>query len=134
MSGDRVEIARRAMEDYSRGDWEAALRNFHPGISWEAGSDLMFDARDYRGHDGVRQFWGEWADLFPDFRLDIEECAEVGKERVLAVTRASGTGAASGAPVRSPRFAQIFYFEGGKVVRVRLYASRRAAEAALRES
>ena len=67
--------------------------------------------------------------------LEIEECRGVGQHRVLAIIRARGVGAGSGAPVASPRFAEIADFHDGRVVRVRLYGSVDAAleAAALRE-
>ncbi len=49
---------------------------------------------------------------------------------VLAVTSASGTGAGSGAPVASGRFAQLAQFHDGLVVRVRLFGDVKRALAA----
>jgi hypothetical protein len=63
--------------------------------------------------------------------LLIEECRCLGQNRVLAIARAHGTGAGSGAPVASGRFAQIAEFREGRVVRVRLYGNvAQALEAA----
>ena len=130
MSRDRLTIAREGIEAYNRRDYDAALAGFHPDISWEVGEDLVPDARTYRGHAGVREFWNEWSNLFEGFRLEIEEATTLGPDRALVVTRALGTGAASGAPVESPSFFQVFDFEGDQVVRLRLHASREAAFAA----
>jgi ketosteroid isomerase-like protein len=131
MPQDNVEAIRKGIEAYSRGDFQETLDGFHPDVVWEVGADVVPDARTYVGHEGVREFWETWADVFPVLRLDVEECWAVDERRVVAVTRAHGTGSGSGISVRSARFSQIFDFRGDKVSRVRLHASKRAALAEL---
>ncbi len=121
---------RRGMEAYSRGDYETALEGFHPEIEWSAETDLVPDAAVYRGHEGVRRFWIAWAEVFEGLSLEVEECRALDDGWVLAVTSASGTGAGSGAPVASGRFAQLAQFRDGLVVRVRLFGDVNRALAA----
>jgi ketosteroid isomerase-like protein len=121
---------REGMEAYSRGDYDAALEGFDPEIEWTADVDLVPDAEVYRGHAGVRRFWTTWAEVIEGMQLDIEECNAVDDHTVLAVTRASGRGAGSGAAVASGRFAQVAEFSEGLVVRVRLFGDVRRARAA----
>ena len=109
------------MEAYSRGDYEAAVVDFDAAIEWSVDVSVVPDATTYHGHEGVKRFWKTWAEAISGMELEIEECREVGQDRVLAITRAHGTGAGSGAPVASPRFAQIADFRDGRVVSVRLY-------------
>jgi ketosteroid isomerase-like protein len=118
------------MEAYSRGDFETALRGFHPDIEWSAETDLVPDAAVYRGHEGVRRFWATWAEAIEGMALDIEECRALDDERVLALLRARGTGHGSGAPVVSGRFAQLAECREGRVVRIRLFGDVRRALAA----
>jgi ketosteroid isomerase-like protein len=112
---------RRGMEAYSRGDYDAALAGFDPHIEWTVHASVVPDAATYHGHEGVRRFWESWEEAISGMALEVEECRLVAKDRVLAVTRAHGKGAGSGAPVESGRFAQIADFQDGLVVRVRLY-------------
>jgi ketosteroid isomerase-like protein len=118
---DLATIFRRGMEAYSRGDYEAAVAGFDPAIEWSVHESVAPDATTYHGHEGVKRFWGTWAEAISGMALEIEECRCVGQNRVLAITRAHGTGAGSGAPVESGRFAQIADFREGRVVRVRMY-------------
>ena len=122
---------RESIEAYSRGDYEAALKRFHPEIEWCAELDLVPDAGVYRGHEGVRRFWETWAEAIEGISLDVEECRAVDGQWVLAVTRASGRGAGSGAAVASGRFAQLARFRDGEVVQVRLLGDVRRALAAV---
>jgi ketosteroid isomerase-like protein len=114
-------IFRHAMEAYSRGDYDAAVAGFDPAIEWSVHASLVPDATTYHGHEGVKRFWKTSAEAISGMELEIEECRCVGQDRVLAIARAHGTGAGSGAPVASRRFAQIVDFRDGRVVRVRLY-------------
>jgi ketosteroid isomerase-like protein len=113
------------------GDFETALRGFHPDIEWTAETDLVPDAEVYVGEAGVRRFWTMWAEVIEGITMEVEECRALDDSRVLAVTRASGTGAGSGATVASGRFAQLAEFRDGRMVRMRLFGDvDRALEAA----
>jgi ketosteroid isomerase-like protein len=113
----------RGMEAYNRGDYDAAVAGFDPRVEWSVHESLAPDATTYHGHEGVKRFWRTWAEAISDMTLEIVECRAVEPNKVLAVTRAHGTGAGSGAPVVSGRFAQVADFKDGLVVRVRLYGS-----------
>jgi ketosteroid isomerase-like protein len=124
MSRDDMAMSfRRAMEAYSRGDYEAALFGFDPAIEWSVHASLAHDVTTYHGHEGVKRFWEMWAEAISGMALEIEECRWLGQNRVLAIMRAYRTGAGSGAPVASERFAQVAEFWEGRVVRVRLYGN-----------
>jgi len=125
MQPARADVVRNSIEAFSRGDFDAALNAFDPDIEWEVSRDLVPDGMTYRGHEGVREFWAGWHQLFHPFRLEIEECTPVGTDSVRVVTRAHGRGAGSGVPVESPRFVQTFEFRSERVVAVRLHAGRR---------
>jgi ketosteroid isomerase-like protein len=122
MSQDDLAMTfRHAMEAYNRGDYDEAVVGFDPAIEWSVHPTVMPDAGTYRGHEGVKRFWETWAEAISGMALEIEECRPVAPGRVLAITRAHGRGAGSGAPVASGRFAQIADFRDGLVVQVRLY-------------
>jgi ketosteroid isomerase-like protein len=133
--GDLATTFRRAMEAYSRGEYDAAVLDFDPAIEWSVDLSVTPDATTYHGHEGVKRFWETWAEAISGMELEIEECRGVGPDRVLAIIRARGTGAGSGAPVASPRFAEIADFRNGRVVKVRVYGGVAAAleAAGLRE-
>jgi ketosteroid isomerase-like protein len=132
MSQENIaERFRRGMEAYNRGDYEAALAGFHPDIEWAVDADVAPDAATYRGHEGVKQFWETWGEAIKGMSLEVEECRTVAPDQVLAITRARGTGAGSGAAVASRRFAQLADYRDGQAIRVRLYGDvARALEAA----
>ena len=122
---------REGLEAYSRADYDTALEGFHPDIEWRVEPELVADAAVYRGHDGVRRFWETWAEVIEGMSLEIEEVRALEGGWVLAVTRATGKGAGSGAPVASRSFAQLGKYRDGMVVQVRLFSDVKRALAAL---
>lgn len=122
---------REGMEAYSRGDYETAMEGFHPDVEWRVEPELVADAAVYRGHDGVRRFWETWAEVIEGMSLQVEEVRALEGGWVLAVTRATGKGAGSGAPVASRSFAQLAHYRDGEVVQVRLFGDVKRALAAL---
>jgi ketosteroid isomerase-like protein len=122
---------REGMEAYNRAEYDTALQGFHPDIEWRVEPDLVADAAVYHGHDGVRRFWETWAEAIAGMSLEIEEVRALEGGRVLAVTRATGKGAGSGAPVESRSFAQLAQYRDGLVVQVRLFADVKRALAAV---
>ena len=58
--GDLATTFRRAMEAYSRGDYDAAMRDFDPAIEWSVDLSVTPDATTYHGHQGVKRFWETW--------------------------------------------------------------------------
>ena len=125
--GDQATRFRRAMEAYSRGDYDAAVLDFDPAIEWSVDLSFTPDATTYHGHEGVKRCWETWAEAISGMELEIEECRGIGQDRVLAIIRARGIGAESGAPVASPRFAEVADFRDGRVVKVRVYGGVAAA-------
>ena len=127
---DIAETFRTSMAAYSRGDYDAAVQGFSPDIVWVVDPTIQLDHDTYHGHDGVKQFWGMWAEVMEGLSLEVEECRALDERRVLTITRSHAKGASSGAEV-SARFAQLAEFEDGLAVRVELFAdTRRAREAA----
>jgi SnoaL-like domain len=93
---DLATIFRRAMEAYSRGDYDAAVVDFDPAIEWSVHTSLVPDATTY--HEGVKRFWETSAEAISGMALAIKQCRCVGQNRVLAITRAYGTGRAAARP------------------------------------
>ena len=87
----------------------------------------------YVGRDAVvgasRQWWGAWT----DYQLEAEEIIDAGSSVVVSVHE-RGRGKGSGVPYER-RFAQVWTFHRGKVIRWELFPDETAAReaAGLRE-
>jgi ketosteroid isomerase-like protein len=76
----------------------------------------------YHGHDGVRQWFTDMADLWQEWRTEITELAEVPPDTVAARVRFVAVGKGSGVPVEA-RLGLVCVVSEGKVWRSRTYAS-----------
>ena len=124
MSEENVELVRRGIEDVKR--------------FWELLDDyVVFDLRDrplldlddiYFGRDAVirasRHYWGTW----DDYSLEAEELIDAGAS-IVVVVHEQGRGRGSGASF-DDRWAQVWTFSRGRIVRWEVFPDRAAALAA----
>ena len=135
MSQENVEIVRQLLEAARSGDVQA-IEAFvavsdpsieHTRLPAASGPDT------YCGHDGVRRWFTDMADLWREWRNEIEELAEVGPDTVAARFRFIAVGRDSGVPVEA-RLGLVCVLSEGRVLRSRTYASGEAAFEAARLS
>ena len=67
-----------------------------------------------RGHDGVRRWWKDWFDAFPDYTIEVAEIRDRG-DLVFAALRAHGHGADSDLPLEDTVW-DITRWRSGKCV------------------
>ena len=76
----------------------------------------------WRGRDGFVAFLRTWTAEFDDWSIDVERWVDAGAERVVALTRQTGTGKESGVPVEL-RLGMIWEFDRNRLARARVYLS-----------
>ena len=126
MSRENVEGVLRGYEALNRGDLDAAVAGLAPDCDLTLPPILPEAADGYHGREGLRRFWAAWRDSFEDFRMEVEEVIDAG-DRVVVMAAACGTGADSGAEVRTPSFAIIWTLEDGQAVRMEAHPTRAEA-------
>jgi ketosteroid isomerase-like protein len=134
MSQENVEVVKRSVEAFLRGDIDAYLE--------EAGDDVVLDysrARGpyrgvHRGREGARELFTGFWEAFSSIRSLSTEYIEVGDKVVLAA-RVRFRGRGSGAEVGGGGVGGVFTLRDRKIVRYQLFQSKaEALEAAgLRE-
>ena len=125
MSQENVEIVRRGVQDVEV--FWALLDDY---VVWDLRDRPFLDLdRVYFGRDAVvaasRHYWGTWQ----NYRLDVEELWDAGSS-VVVVTRERGLGKGSGAPF-DQRFAQVWTFSRGRIVRWEVFQDAARALAAV---
>ena len=95
MSQENVELAQQAFDAFNRRDRGAFLALMDADV--EAVSRLVAMEGGYHGHDGIRHWWQNLFDAFPDWTLETVEAREVGN-LTLATLRSRGHGADSDTP------------------------------------
>ncbi|HEX4187076.1 MAG TPA: nuclear transport factor 2 family protein [Solirubrobacteraceae bacterium] len=116
MSPENVEVVKRiyAMTPL-------AFAFYAPDVEWDMSNCVGWtDAAVYRGHDGVRDFLRGWIASFDRYEPTIERLFPAGDE-VVAVVNDRAYIKESSRPIER-RFAHLFTFRAGMIVRVRAYS------------
>jgi len=134
MSQENVEIVRASWEAWSRGDMDALFEFYDPAVEWDMTRSYVPDMGVFHGHDGVREFFGEWRAFFAEYYAEPEEFIGA-DESVIVRVRQGGRGRASTVSVEMPAYWQVYRLRGSRAVRVAIYRDEsEALEAAgLRE-
>jgi ketosteroid isomerase-like protein len=124
MSGENVEVVRRAFDAFEREGLDGLMCYLDPQVEWMT-TGAFLEAATYRGHEGVRGYLGAMIDEFDDLRNTPEEFIDAG-EQVVVMTRASGRGKLSGAPVELT-MASVSLVRDGRIIRICNYRAKAEA-------
>jgi ketosteroid isomerase-like protein len=131
MSERNVETVRRifdrfpAVQDALRRGDMAIGKPFAENVEWDASEMRLPDLGDghLRGHEGVRRFWIAWLGAWEDVSFDYE-LRDAG-EHVLALIDQRMRGSEE---INLPsRYAQLWTFKDGEVVRWKIFWEMSAA-------
>ena len=123
MSEDAADVVRRWFEGTSEGD--LAVELWHPDALIENARGWVLEV-EYRGHDGVRQWWNDLAEAFADFRMELDELTPLDEERVLTTQRFVGHFRATGIELDGP-WASVCTVRHGLIVHAVGYFTKQQA-------
>ena len=123
MSQENVELAQQAFDAFNRRDMGAFLALMDADV--EAVSRLVAMEGSYHGHDGIRHWWQNLVDAFPDYTLETVEARELGN-LTLATLRSRGHGADSDTPFVDTLWV-VVHWRDKKAVRWRVCTSESEA-------
>jgi ketosteroid isomerase-like protein len=87
----------------------------------------------FRGRQGIRDYFDTLGEVFDHMRIEIEEIADVGEDRLVVVIRVSGRGKGSGVNVEQ-RNGQVWTFVDSKIARIDSYMNSTDAFEAARQA
>jgi ketosteroid isomerase-like protein len=133
MSQENVELVRRGLDAFSRGDLEAILDDLSGEFEFHPSGRFMDTQRVYRGRSGFVDFWGAFRAAWEEITVSIERIEDL-NDRVLTLGTFHGRGRGSGVEVDSET-AWLHTVKDGLIVHLRSFATwKEALEAAgLRE-
>ena len=127
MSEENVEVVRQLLEDF-----HAGVTRGDPGAGYDSAplpDDFEYvmpegivnpgGKRVLHGRAEFVEFFRTWTEEFEDWSQQAERLIDA-DDRVVALTRQSAVGKASGARVEL-QLGQIYEFEEGRLIRVRFY-------------
>jgi uncharacterized protein len=127
MSTDGEDAARGFADAITRVDRDAALAVCHPEV--ELQSVLGISGRNYRGHDGILEYFDDVTSAWEDWTVEVERVEEAADGRVVIVMTMHARGRGSGVTLAT-RTAHIWTLSDGRLLRNQLY---REPEQALRD-
>ena len=132
MSQENVEIVRRAYALLAEQGVEAVLAFADPEFEATTPPSLASEPGTYRGHEGVRRWWGSFGDAMEGVYFEGREFTSVG-DKVLVDTKLHACGRTTGIETEQRAFL-VWTLREGLVTRVETFAEQgRALEAAGRQ-
>jgi uncharacterized protein len=128
MSQENVEIMRRSIDAWNRGDHAEALAYFAPEVEWHTSGEFA-DQGVYRGHAGVERLWAELEEDMEELNISVSDIRAVG-DKVFVAGTVRGRGKQSKAGFEQPWW-YVATLRDGLTVRVEAYLDpEQALEAA----
>jgi ketosteroid isomerase-like protein len=129
MSQENVEIVRRAIDAFSRGDLEGVLDDLSPESEFHPSGRFMDTQQVYRGRAGFVDFWTAFQAAWEEITISVERMEDL-DDRVLTLGNFHGKGGGSGVEVNGEA-AWLHTIQDESIVHVRSFATwKEALEAA----
>lgn len=119
MSQENVDKAREFIDAYNRRDFDAAIKDFDPGIEWVMPARQHSDSG--QGPDAAIRFFEDIDETMEELRLNPQEFIDAG-DRVATRLRHQGRGKRSGVEIDEELYHQVATFRKGKIVRMEYFA------------
>lgn len=123
--------ARSLLAAWQSGGVDAVAPLVHEEFVGEIGGDTSVEPGSYVGHEGVRRYFGLWAETMDDLELEITDAEDLAEGAAIARIRISGRGRGSGVPVSFEAWAAMV-FRDGLLFRMGAGADRDAARSVAR--
>ena len=123
MSQENVEVVRRTMDAYNTRDLPAYLATLSESVRFQS----RFSAMDrlYRGHDDLRRYFAELAEVWSRYEMRVRRLVPAGRQ-VAALCHLYAVGRESDLQVEEDS-AVVFTVEAGKIVRIDAYPTHAEA-------
>ena len=131
MPEDNAGTVRSSYEAFHRRDLEGFLSYHDPGVEFRS---LILEVEGvYRGHEGLRTWWENVVDVFPDWQPQIEDAREM-DDRVLLRVRVEGRGTGTGIDLERHAWNVVEVHDGRITSSAFFRTEEEALEAMRRES
>jgi ketosteroid isomerase-like protein len=131
MSQDNVDVVRRAIAAFNRGELDTIADTYdwyHPDLEFLEDPSHP-DHAAHRGPGAIEAYFRNFIDLFDDYRFEIEEIVDAG-DKVVVVNRQRARSSGRGGEV-DMRNTWVFEFRDDRIARITPYWDRATALAAV---
>ena len=119
-----LEVVREMLDDYIRGDYEAALPAFTQDV------EVVTALERFHGPAGVVKEARRWEEMWTDYRFEVEGLIDAG-DKVVLLYHQVGKAQESGVEI-DERAGWVYTLREGKIARVEMFQDREAALRAAR--
>ena len=119
MSQENVEIAKKAIDAFSRRDVEACAELVTTDFELVPALAAAIESEIFRGREGIEAYFGSVSDAYEETSLHGEEFRDLGGS-LLVVFEIEARGRGSGVPIAGREIA-VVDFRDGKISRIRGY-------------
>ncbi len=123
MSEQNIDVGRGLIEAVNRRDLDAFLALVRPDVEWDDSEGWPGIRGIYRGHDGVRDWWERFLEVWESVEVVVEEAREGPEGRVLLQVSGAFRGGASGVQTEV-RAWEVLRIVDGQVAKRQLSWSR----------
>jgi ketosteroid isomerase-like protein len=95
---ENVELLYRGLDAFNRRDLDAYLALMDDDVELIPRAVALEGGNHYHGHDGVRRWWKDLFDVFPDFTAEAVGAQDLGDDLTLTRLRQRAHGAGSDTP------------------------------------
>jgi ketosteroid isomerase-like protein len=121
MSREDVELVRRGLEIFNSGDMDRILSFTGADFEIEVPPGLSAEPDTYRGPEGVRRYFQSFDEAMDEVHFQADRFWDAA-EAVVVDALVTARGKQTAIPVEQ-RAAQLWTIRGGRVIRIRAYAS-----------
>ena|SRR5687767_9085691 len=123
MSQENVDKIRATLEAFSRGDWDAALKDTAPDAVVDNSTAIGEWRGIHRGHDAIRRMWERLTEPWEKIEMEVAEVIEARDDLVVTSNRARFVGR-DGIELPGPtRSGWVWRFRDGQIVHLAFYNS-----------
>ena len=115
-----VEVVGEMLEDYIRGNYEAALPAFTQDV------EVVTALERFHGPAGVAREAKRWEEMWTDYRFEVEGLIDAGDDKVVLLYHQVGKAPESGVEI-DERAGWVYTLREGKIARVEMFQDREAA-------
>jgi uncharacterized protein len=119
MSEENVEIARRVMDAWNRGDYDAWIEAFDRDCEFRPPRSQL-EGQTYRGHDGLRRYLHDLTEEWEQVRFALNDVRDVG-DQVVVLFQWHARGRASGVELDLP-IGLVGKVREGKIAEARFFS------------
>ena len=117
------------LDAWNRGDFETVIGGLADDVEWVPVTITSVEGGStFRGRDGVREFFEQWAGTWEKWELDLDDWRDLG-DRIVALGRVHARGRGSGLDLDQTA-AYVFDFREGRLARGESFFSHEEALAA----